>query len=37
MTIINRNYGKTNLEKEDRDSRMYFYYDVVLGLQYYSL
>lgn len=23
--------------KEDRDSRMYFYYDVVLGLQYYSL
>lgn len=24
-------------KKEDRDSRMYFYYDVVLGLQYYSL
>jgi hypothetical protein len=23
-------------KKEDRDARMYFYYDVVLGLTYYS-
>lgn len=22
--------------KEDRDARMYFYYDIVLGLVYYS-
>ena len=23
-------------KKEDRDARMYFYYDVILGLVYYS-
>jgi hypothetical protein len=23
-------------KKEDRDARMYFYYDIVLGLVYYS-
>ena len=23
-------------QKEDRDARMYFYYDIVLGLVYYS-
>jgi hypothetical protein len=23
-------------KKEDRDARMYFYYDVILGLTYYS-
>lgn len=27
---------KSIWRKEDRDARMYFYYDIVLGLVYYS-